>query len=460
MNAAKPQPATSPHTPPPPPPPHSVEAERGVLGSIIVGMGGLPYELAIRAGLTEDTFYVPANKTVFSGIKQLAAKGYPIDPIALADLMRTDGTLKAIGGTRFLQDIIDETPTTAHIEYYLAIIAEKHLFRQAIAAADHIKAQAVKQQQSGEMIRSAAELAFATMVTANAKPRRSVADIARASVQAWEDNATGNAHLGIQTGIKWLDDATAGIMKGSYWVISGRPGSCKSTLCRMIAESVAARGIPATVKTTEQTEEQYVGAMVAAHAKISVHQLNLPGFPPARLHFLRKAEADVATWPLCIDGDMCTTSQLASWYGSSAAKGSKVQILDYLQDIIPETKEERANPEQKVSRATQEIRRCSKTTGIPAVIVSTESNSGDLRYSGQIEYDASCWLRMKKSDDFDPHANPKYEVEIKKSRFAPAGTVIELYHLYGKLLEEQDYHAQLAIMSMAALAAPSPPAIP
>lgn len=215
----------------------------------------------------------------------------------------------------------------------------------------------------------------------------------------------------------------------------------------MIAESVAARGTRVTVKTTEQTEEQYVGAMVAAKARISVHQLNLPGFPVARLHFLKQAEVDVATWPLEIDGEMCNRSQLSSWYSSSVSRGSKLQILDYLQDVIPETKEEAKSPEQKVSLATQEMRRLSKVTGVPIVLVSTESNSGDLRYSGQVEYDASLWARMSKAEDFDPLINPKYEVELKKSRFAPSGTKVPLFYLYGTLLGEQEYQSKLSLMA-------------
>lgn len=428
-------------------PPHSDEAERGVIGSILLDMGGRAYELATKAGVTEETFFTPANRLLFACVKDMSAKGYPIDPLSLNERLRSTGQLDEVGGTAYLQSLIDETPTSAHIEYYVSIVGDKHLKRKAIEEADRIKSEAYKGDKSGDMIRAESEMRFAKMQTVFIKQRKKVQDIARSAVQAWEDNANGIAPMGIQTGIGWLDAATAGILQGSYWVISGRPGSCKSTLCRMIAESVAARGTQVTVKTTEQTEEQYVGAMVAAKARISVHKLNLPGFPVARLHFLKQAEADVATWPLEIDGEMCTRSQLSSWYSSSVSRGSKLQILDYLQDVIPETKEEQKSPEQKVSLCTQEMRRCSKVTGVPIVLVSTESNDGALRYSGQVEYDASLWARMSKAEDFDPHTNPKYEVELKKSRFAPSGTKVELFYFYGTLLEEQDYYAQLAIMA-------------
>ena len=427
--------------------PHSAESERGVIGSILLDMGGHSYDLVTKAGVTEETFFIPQNRLLFACMKELTAKGYPIDPLSLSERLLNQGRIDEIGGVSYIQSLIDETPTSAHVEYYISIIADKQLKRKAIEEAKRIEAEAYKGDKSGDMIRAESEMRFAKMQTVSVKQRKKVKDIARNAVQAWEDNANGIAPLGIQTGLKWLDDATAGILQGSYWVISGRPGSCKSTLCRMIAESVAARGTHVTVKTTEQTEEQYVGAMVAARAKISVHKLNLPGFPVSKLQYLKQAEADVATWPLEIDGEMCTRSQLSSWYSSSVSRGSKLQILDYMQDVIPETKEESKSPEQKVSLCTQEMRRCSKVTGVPIVIVSTESNDGALRYSGQTEYDASLWARMSKAEDFDPMTNPKYEVELKKSRFAPSGTKVELFYFYGTLLEEQEYYAQLAIMA-------------
>jgi replicative DNA helicase len=428
-------------------PPHSIDAERGVLGSILIGHGGKAYEIVLNSGVREESFFAAENRMIFSCIKDMAEGGYPIDPMILAERLRGRGQLEDVGCVENIRSLIDDTPTSAHVEYYVSIIGDLHLKRMAIDAAEKIKRDAYKGDKSGDMIRSESEMRFAQMSTVSVRQRKKIGEIARSAVQAWEENANGLAVPGIHTGIKWLDDATAGILNGGYWVISGRPGSCKSTLCRMIAESVAAQGIMVAVKTTEQTEEQYVGAMVAALAKISVHKLNLPGFPVSRLNFLKKAESDVASWPLEIDGEMCTRAQLSSWYYSSVSRGSRLQILDYLQDVIPETKEERASPEQKISLCTQEMRRCSKVTGVPIVIVSTESNAGDLRYSGQIEYDASLWARMGKAEDFDPHTNPKYEVEIKKSRFAPSGTKLSLFYFYGKLLEENDYYTQLAIMS-------------
>ena len=422
------------------------ESERGIIGSILIDMGGRSYDLAVSAGITPEVFTNGMNAELFRTFMEMNKKGIPIDTIGVMETLRKNGQLENAGGAKHLQELIDSTPTSAHIEYYIAITADKYLLRKESDTAKKLIQEVSEENKSGEMLRSEYELAFAKMNTISLKNRRTIKDIARKATQDWIDNAEGKGSIGIQTGIKWLDEATAGILRGSYWVISGRPGSCKSTLCRMIAETVAEKGANVTIKTTEQTEEQYVGAMIAARAKIPVHRLNSPNFPTEKLHFVEDARDEIEKWPIFIDGEMCNRSQLSSWYTASVAKGSQLQILDYLQDVLPETKEDLKNQEQKISLATQEMRRCSKVTGVPIIIVSTESNQGELRYSGQIEYDASLWIRMSKAEDFEPKTNPKYYAEIKKSRFAESGKKLDLYYSYGKLLQKYEWQNQIAIM--------------
>jgi len=437
--------------------PHSPEAERGVLGAILLSNGGKPLALAVEAGITAASFHDSKTRLLWEAMRDMAAKGFAIDQLTLIQRLRENGTLDEVGGPVYVEGVMDATPTAAHAGYYVEIVRDKEGKRNIVAAGQKAIADAVSGDYAWDALCAKTETEFASIArTMQLADKRTVAAIGREAVKAWEDNAAGIAPVGIQTGISWLDEATAGVLKGSYWVISGRPGSCKSTMCRMIAESVAARGQKVTIKTTEQTPEQYIGAMIAARAKVSVHHLNRPYFPADRLKYIRDAEAAVARWPIEIDGDMATRSQLGSWYLGAASSGSELLILDYLQDVLPESKDEARSPEQKVSLATQEMRRCSKITKAPIIVVSTESNAGDLRYSGQVEYDATLWGRMSKAEDFEPMHNPKYIFEFKKSRFAPSGTRVELFYLYGVLLPREEYEGQLAVMTGRAALATTP----
>lgn len=426
--------------------PCSIEAENAILGAILHDSGGRPYELALESEVSDEHFTAPYAKVVWNAMTELQKNGYPIDPITLVERLRTEGRLELAGGMQMIQSLLDNTPTSAHAEYYLRILCDKYLKRVIINQCDKAKDDAIKGDLSAEMIRAEQEIEFAKMTPVSVMNSRSLSDIAGKAFKDWEDNAHGVSQIGIQTGIGWLDDATAGVMRQAYWVISGRPGSCKSTLCRQIAENIARRGHCVSIKTTEKTEEQYIGDMIAAEAEMSVHKLNCAGFPVERIKFLNDARMIVERWPVLIDSEMVTRPQLSTWYKKSVAKGSVVNIYDYIQDTIPSSKYEAQNPEQKMTLTTQEMRRLSKTTGTPTIVVSTESNDGALRYSGQTEYDATVWLRMRKADDYCSLNNPHYIAEIKKSRSSPAGTEISLFYYYGKLLDRDAYDTKISMI--------------
>lgn len=426
--------------------PCSIESENAILGAILHDSGGRPWELVLENEVTEEHFTAPYAKIVFNAMTALQKNGYPIDPITLLERLRTLEKLDEVGGIAKIQMLLDNTPTSAHAEYYLRILCDKYLKRIIINQCDKAKEEAFNGESSAEMIRADQEIEFAKMTPVSVMGSKSLVDIAGKAFNDWKENSEGTAQIGIQTDIGWLDDATAGVMRQAYWVISGRPGSCKSTLCRQIAENIARRGHCVSIKTTEKTEEQYVGDMMAAEAELSVHKLNCAGFPADKIRFLDIARQTVERWNVLIDSEMVTRPQLSTWYKKSVAKGSVVNIYDYIQDTLPSSKYEAQNPEQKMTLTTQEMRRLSKTTGTPTIVVSTESNDGALRYSGQTEYDATVWLRMKKADDYCSINNPHYIAEIKKSRFSPAGTEIDLYYFYGKLLDKQAYSTKVSMI--------------
>ena len=120
-------------------PPYSEEAERGVLGSIMLDAARV-LPLGAAAGLTADWFYVPAHQVVFAAVAALRPDW--IDLLTTGDELKARGTLEKIGGHAFLERLIDATPTATHAEYYLRIVAEQYRRRQIISAAQQALADA------------------------------------------------------------------------------------------------------------------------------------------------------------------------------------------------------------------------------------------------------------------------------------------------------------------------------
>ena len=120
-------------------PPSSIEAERAVLGSILLDTSGRDrdrvMDLCLAGGVTEESFFDPRNRTVYSAMLLLNRLGKPLDALVLIDSLKTDGKLDSIGGVAYIQSLIDQTPTTAHAEHYINIVKAKHLRRTMIERA-------------------------------------------------------------------------------------------------------------------------------------------------------------------------------------------------------------------------------------------------------------------------------------------------------------------------------------
>lgn len=105
-------------------PPHSEEAERGVLGSILLDSARV-MDICIERQISPEAFYVPAHRIVYEVMLDLAKLAAAIDILTVTEKLRTAGGLDSIGGTVFLDRLIDSTPTAAHAEYYAEIVRRK-----------------------------------------------------------------------------------------------------------------------------------------------------------------------------------------------------------------------------------------------------------------------------------------------------------------------------------------------
>src|SRR5215210_1920079 len=112
--------------------PHSVEAEQGVLGSMLISPRETIAECVEK--ITEDYFYVPAHQTIYSYLVELWNASQGIDLITFTQVLRDRNVLDAVGGAAFVTSLFTFVPTAANVGYYLEIVREKYILRQIIAA--------------------------------------------------------------------------------------------------------------------------------------------------------------------------------------------------------------------------------------------------------------------------------------------------------------------------------------
>src|ERR1043166_7262778 len=113
-------------------PPHSVEAEQGVLGSMLISPREIIAECVEK--INEQYFYVPAHQTIYSVLVELWNAGQGIDLITFTQTLRDRNLLDSVGGPAFVTSLFTFVPTAANVEYYLEIVRDKYLLRQIIVA--------------------------------------------------------------------------------------------------------------------------------------------------------------------------------------------------------------------------------------------------------------------------------------------------------------------------------------
>ncbi len=338
---------------------------------------------------------------------------------------------------------MDVMPTLAHVGEYAERLHDFYIRRQMIMAAQEMAERAVDMDADAEESRSVTELRLSQM-TAKTAHARTVGAILDAQIERWEI-ARDRGCVGLATGFECVDLYLGGLMDSAFIIVSGPPASCKTTLIRNCLENIAMRGIRVSMLSLEQTSEQILGACAARVAKQSVFDLNR-GWRKSDIDAVKAAKSTVELWPLIVEDRPHTLSEACSWIRREVGKGSRAVVVDYLQRIMPDSHMQKNSDESKVREISTTLANMAKETGVPVVAVSSLSRAGNLRGSGQIEYDAYSMLRIDKAEHpSDPSKqwrvdNLVYSINVEKQRFGPPAETQYLFLLgnEGRMIGEEN----------------------
>ena len=146
-------------------PPHSAEAERGVLGSILIdaeaGEDLRVLDLCLTHGLEPESFYDPRYRILFETLLEMSRATLPVDGVTLIERLTALGRIDAVGGNTVIESLINSTPTSAHAEYYIDIVRQKHVLRKLISTARETERKCFEESgRAADVILGEAETAF------------------------------------------------------------------------------------------------------------------------------------------------------------------------------------------------------------------------------------------------------------------------------------------------------------
>jgi replicative DNA helicase len=260
--------------------PFSDEAEKGVISCLLQDPEGRMTEA--RNKLPPDGFYHEANRTIYSGLLELADDNKPLDPVLLTNHLRDKGLLERVGGPAAITEIFTFVPSPSHFVHYLKIVMDKWLLRRLIHAAALITdgAQNAGEQDDSDVVEmiTAAESRLFSLVEAaqSLGESREGAVTAKEGVANWVDHLQRTIDnrgkvLGLTTGIHEIDQTLHGIddAEGEICVIAGRPAMGKTAMAGTVANHLAVEmGCPGLIFSIEMSANQLYTRLVLGPAGV------------------------------------------------------------------------------------------------------------------------------------------------------------------------------------------------
>ncbi|MEI2699383.1 MAG: DnaB-like helicase N-terminal domain-containing protein [Microthrixaceae bacterium] len=255
-------------------PPHSTDAEMNVIGSMMIDRTAVTKAIEI---LEPDSFYHEKHKKIYDAILGLFERGVGIDILTLSEELRRRGQMEMIGGSFYLVEINNLTPTAANIEHHARIVQERYLKRCLITASGRIIQQCYDDTTDAlEEIDHAESKIFEI---AEKRLRRSYVgmnQLARetfAMITAMMEGGEHNGITGVPSGFVQLDEMLGGFQKSDLVIVAARPSMGKTALALSIARNVAVEyGQGVGIFSIEMAATQLMMRLISAESRINAHE--------------------------------------------------------------------------------------------------------------------------------------------------------------------------------------------
>ena len=433
--------------------PHNLEAERSVLGAILVHNDA--FNLAAQVIEPAD-FYRDAHRRIFDKMISLNERNHAIDFVTLKEELARAGELDEVGGPAYVASLADGVPRATNVEYYARIVKEKATLRNLIYAANKILTNAYEADQESDLILDEAESAIFAVADDRLKAGFvAMRDLVKESFPKIEQLFEQKRLItGVPTGFVDLDEMTRGLQGGDLIIIAARPSMGKTSLVLNISQYVATQpNLTVGFFSLEMSKESLFIRLLTSEAQIDSHRLMSGAIGQKDYGRISHALETLSAMRLYIDdsSNIGVLEMRAKCRRLLAEHGLNLVVVDYIQLMSGRGRFE--NRTLELASISRSLKGLAKELNVPIVVLSQLSRGpesradhrpqlSDLRESGALEQDADLVGLIYRDDVYnkDPN-NPDAgtaELIIAKQRNGPTGTVKLAF------LREQTRFANLA----------------
>ena len=204
--------------------PHNLEAERSVLGAILIHNEAFNHAAEV---LEPRDFFRDAHRRIFEKMVQLSERNEAIDLVTLKEALTRSRELDEVGGPAYITALVDGLPRATNVEYYARIVKEKATLRNLIFASNKILASAYEAEDDPDEILDGAEHAIFSIAENRVREGFiSMRDLAHQSFETIEQaHARKELITGVPSGFRDLDELTSGFQRGDLVIVAARPSS-------------------------------------------------------------------------------------------------------------------------------------------------------------------------------------------------------------------------------------------
>jgi replicative DNA helicase len=394
-----------------------------------------------------EAFYAEAHRKIYAAMQALRSQGRPVDLVTLSEELSRRGQLEEVGGTAYLLQLSEATPTAAYAEHYARIVKEKWTLRRLIQAAGEAMRLAYEEAGSLDEILDTAgkkilEVAL-TKTDTEARPMRELVHETFEHIEALFQNKGEVA--GVRTGFKELDQLIGTLGPGSLNIIAARPAMGKTAFALTIAQNAALKeGVGVGIYSLEMPAAQLTLRMMCSEARIDMNRVRLGQLTDRDFSRLVDVASRLSEAPIYIDDTPDLTLMELRARARRLVSQNQVGliIIDYLQLMSgPGSGKSGENRQQEIAAISRGLKALARELGIPIIALSQLSRAvearpnkrpmlSDLRESGSIEQDADLVMFIYRDEYYNPHSEKAgiAEIIVGKQRNGPTGTVELQFH--------------------------------
>ncbi|WP_246462311.1 replicative DNA helicase [Trueperella pecoris] len=418
-------------------PPQDIEAERSVLGGMMINKDAIADVLEI---LKAEDFYRPAHSLVYSAVLDLFSRGEPADAITVAAEIARRGELERVGGRTYIFDLVNGVPTAANSGYYAHIVREQAQLRSLIEVGTRITQLGYTTDGAdvAELLNMAQAEVFNMTESRTKNDYATFREIIPGLVEELETNASRDgAVAGLATGFHDLDAVLNGLRPGQMVIVAARPGMGKTTIAMDFCRHIAFReNKPVAFFSLEMGRTELAMRVLAAESEVPLGALISGDIRQNQWERISRTIERIADGPLFVDDSPNLTMMEIRAKSRRMRQQNHIEliVIDYLQ-LLTSGGRSPESRQQEVSEFSRSIKLLAKELGVPIIAIAQLNRNpeqrndktpqvSDLRESGSLEQDADVVMLINRPQAEDGSLDqPPAEVIVGKNRSGPTAKI-------------------------------------